>query len=213
LRVEEGEVDVTDRAKERMIADQIIARGVKDPAVLAAMRSVPRERFVPEGERARSYDDGPLSIGRGQTISQPYIVALMTELARLEPTSRVLEIGTGCGYQTAVLAACVGWVSTIELEPELAERAASTLAELGVANVTGRVGDGSLGWPEAAPFDAILVTAAPADVPPALLDQLAEGGRLVIPLGTTSQDLWVFTREPGGIRRESILPVRFVLLR
>ena len=206
-------VDPWAAAKERMLADQLVSRGVSAPAVLEAMRAVPRHAFVPEGERARAYDDGPLSIGRGQTISQPYIVALMTELARLEPTSRVLEIGTGCGYQTAVLAACAGWVWTIELEPELAARAARTLAELGVANVTPRVGDGSLGWPEAAPFDAILVTAAPADVPPALLEQLAEGGRLVIPLGTTSQDLWVFAREPDGIRRESIIPVRFVLLR
>ena len=211
---------MTDRAtdpwaasKDRMIANQIIARGVKAPEVLAAMRSVPRERFVRERDRARAYDDGPLSIGRGQTISQPYIVALMTELAGLDAASRVLEIGTGCGYQTAVLAACAGWVWTIELEPELAERAAKTLAELGVANVTRQVGDGSFGWPEAAPFDAILVTAAPADVPPALLDQLAGGGRLVIPLGTTSQDLWVFTREADGVRRESIIPVRFVLLR
>ena len=195
------------------ISDQIVARGVKDPAVLEAIRSVPRDRFVPQGERKRAHDDGPLSIGHGQTISQPYIVALMTELARLEPTSRVLEIGTGCGYQTAVLAACAGWVFTIELEPELARRAAATLAELGVANVTRRVGDGSLGWPEEAPFDAILVTAAPADVPPALLDQLTEGVRLVIPLGTSHQDLWVFTRDADGIRRESIIPVRFVLLR
>jgi protein-L-isoaspartate(D-aspartate) O-methyltransferase len=203
---------VTD-PKERMIRNQIVSRGVEDPAVLAAMRSIPRERFIPEGLRAHAYDDGPLSIGHGQTISQPYIVALMTELAQINVASRVLEIGTGCGYQTAVLAACAGWVFTVELEPELATRAANTLAELGVTNVTPRQGDGSFGWPEAAPFDAILVTAAPADVPPALLDQLAVGGRLVIPLGTTSQDLWVFTREPGGIRRESILPVRFVLLR
>ena len=150
---------------------------------------------------------------RGQTISQPYIVGLMTELARLTPASRVLEVGTGCGYQTAVLAACAGTIWTIEIEPELSARAASTLASLGVSNVHQRVGDGSLGWPEAAPFDAILVTAAPADVPKALLDQLAEGSRLVIPLGTTSQDLCVFTREPDGIRRESIIPVRFVLLR
>jgi protein-L-isoaspartate(D-aspartate) O-methyltransferase len=196
-----------------MVAGQIVSRGVEAPAVLRAMRSVPRHVFVPEGERARAYDDSPLSIGRGQTISQPYIVALMTELARLDPTSRVLEIGTGCGYQTAVLAACAGSVWTVELEPELAEKAAKTLAVLGVSNVHRRVGDGSLGWPEAAPFDAILVTAAPADVPPALWDQLAVSGRLVIPLGTSHQDLWVFTREPDGMRRESIIPVRFVLLR
>jgi len=198
---------------ERMVEHQIVARGIMDPAVLDAMRAVPRPLFVPEGERAHACDDVPLSIGCGQTISQPYIVALMTELARLNPASHVLEVGMGCGYQTAVLAACAGSVWTVEIEPELAARAARTLAELGVSNVTCRVGDGSLGWPEAAPFDAILVTAAPADVPPALLDQLAAGGRLVIPLGTTSQDLCVFTREPDGIRRESIIPVRFVLLR
>jgi protein-L-isoaspartate(D-aspartate) O-methyltransferase len=196
-----------------MLADQVVSRGVTDPAVLAAMRTVPRHLFVPEGDRARAYDDYPLSIGRGQTISQPYIVALMTELARLTPASRVLEVGTGCGYQTAVLAACAGEVWTVEIEPELSARAASTLAALRVGNVNCRLGDGSQGWPEAAPFDAILVTAAPADVPPALLDQLAVGGRLVIPLGTTSQDLCVFTREPQGIRRESVIPVRFVLLR
>jgi len=196
-----------------MVNDQIVSRGVKDPAVLDAMRSVPRQLFVPERERARAHDDGPLSIGHDQTISQPYIVALMTELARLSPVSRVLEIGTGCGYQTAVLAACAGPVWTVELEEELAARAAKTLAELGVSNVEARVGDGALGWPETAPFDAIVVTASPAEVPPALLDQLAVNGRLVIPLGTTSQVLWVFTREPGGVRRESIIPVRFVPLR
>jgi len=206
-------VDSWPEAAERMVADQIASRGVTDPAVLAAMRTVPRHLFVPAGDRARAYDDCPLAIGRGQTISQPYIVALMTELARLTPASRVLEVGTGCGYQTAVLAACAGAVWTIEIEPELSARAASTLAALGIGGVHRRVGDGSFGWPEAAPFDAILVTAAPADVPPALVDQLAEGSRLVIPLGTTSQDLCVFTREPEGIRRESVIPVRFVPLR
>jgi protein-L-isoaspartate(D-aspartate) O-methyltransferase len=196
-----------------MVEDQIVARGVKDPIVLAAMRSVPRHVFVPEFESARAYDDGPLSIGRGQTISQPYIVALMTELARVTPASRVLEVGTGCGYQTAVLAACAGEVWTVEIEPELSERAARTLAALGVGNVHRRIGDGSLGWPEEAPFDAIVVTAAPAEVPPALLDQLAEGGRLVIPLGTSFQELFVFTRDAGELRRERSIGVRFVPLR
>ena len=200
-------------AAERMVADQILSRGVSDPAVLRAMRSVPRHLFVPEVDRGRSYDDGPLAIGRGQTISQPFIVALMTELARLTPASRVLEVGTGCGYQTAVLAGCAGEVWTVEIEPELSEGAASTLAALRIGSVHRRVGDGSLGWPEAAPFDAIVVTAAPADVPPALLDQLGEGSRLVIPLGTSSQDLFVFTREAGGIRREREIAVRFVPLR
>jgi protein-L-isoaspartate(D-aspartate) O-methyltransferase len=196
-----------------MVARQIVARGISDPSVLHAMRAVERHRFVPDAERAHAYDDGPLSIGRGQTISQPYIVALMTELARLTPAARVLEVGTGCGYQTAVLAACAGSVWTVELEPELAASAALTLAAAGVTNVIPRVGDGSLGWPEAAPFDAIVVTAAPADAPQPLLDQLAMGGRLVIPLGTSSQSLYAFTREPGGIRRQATIPVRFVPLR
>jgi protein-L-isoaspartate(D-aspartate) O-methyltransferase len=197
----------------RMVEDQIVFRGVTDPVVLATMRTVPRHLFVPEGDRARAYDDGPLSIGRGQTISQPYIVALMTELAKPTPASRVLEIGTGCGYQTAVLAACAGEVWTVEIEPELSERAARTLGSLGVVNVHRRIGDGSLGWPEAAPFDAILVTAAPAAVPPALVEQLGEGSRLVIPLGTSSQELFVFTREAGELRRERSIGVRFVPLR
>ena len=200
-------------ARLRMVEDQIVFRGVMDSVVLDAMRSVPRHLFVPEGDRTRAYDDGPLSIGRGQTISQPFIVALMTELARLAPSSRVLEVGTGCGYQTAVLAACAGEVWTVEIELELSERAARTLAVLGISNVHRRVGDGSLGWPEEAPFDAIVVTAAPAEVPPALGEQLGEGGRLVIPLVTNSQELFVFTREGGGLRRERSIGVRFVPLR
>jgi protein-L-isoaspartate(D-aspartate) O-methyltransferase len=208
-----GSTDPEAEAREKMVSDQIAARGIHDPTVLAAMRSVPRHRFVPEGERARAHDDGPLSIGCGQTISQPFIVALMTALARLQPASRVLEIGTGCGYQTAVLAACAGLVWTIEIEQELSDRAASTLAALGIKNVYRAVGDGALGWPEAAPFDAIVVTAAPAEVPQALLDQLAPGGRLVIPLGTGSQELFVFTKEPVGVRRDRVAPVRFVPLR
>jgi len=199
--------------RHRMVDTQIAARGVSDPAVLAAMRTVPRHAFVPAGDSDKAYGDGPLSIGHGQTISQPYIVALMTELARLTPESRVLEIGTGCGYQTAVLAACASDVYSIELEPELSARAESTLAALGIANARCRVGDGSVGWPQAAPFDAILVTAAPAEVPPALLDQLAPGGRLVIPLGTAAQELWVFTHTPEGLSPKPVIPVRFVPLR
>jgi len=196
-----------------MVAEQIVARGIDDPAVLAAMRSVPRHLFVPEGERGRAYEDGPLAIGHGQTISQPFIVALMTQLARLTPASRVLEIGTGCGYQTAVLAACARAVWSVELEAELSQRAARTLAALGIVDVHLRVGDGANGWPEEAPFDAILVTAAPAEAPQPLLDQLSIGGRLVIPLGTGSQDLFVFTREASGVRSDRVLPVRFVPLR
>jgi protein-L-isoaspartate(D-aspartate) O-methyltransferase len=204
-----------DRAadRERMVATQIEARGIDDPGVLEAMRAIPRHGFVPEADRALAYTDGPVPIGRGQTISQPYIVALMTALARVGPASRALEIGTGCGYQTAVLAACAGEVWSVELEPELSERAARTLADLGIRNVHLRVGDGAQGWPEQAPFDAIVVTAAPAEVPPALIDQLGVGGRLVIPLGTAAQELVVFTRTPRGIARESVAPVRFVPLR
>lgn len=198
---------------ERMVEQQIVARDVSDQTVLNAMRSIPRHLFLPDEERARAYDDGPQSIGLGQTISQPLIVAVMTQLARLTPKLRVLEVGTGSGYQTAVLAACAGEVFTIEIEPELAARAAKTLRALGVTNVRYKVGDGGCGWPEAAPFEAIVVTAAPADVPPKLLDQLGEGGRLVIPLGTTSQHLYVYTREPDGVQRRSVFPVRFVPLR
>lgn len=200
-------------ARERMVANQIVARGIDDPGVLAAMRTVPRERFVPEEAREQAYHDGPLSIGHGQTISQPFIVALMTQLARPAPGARVLEIGTGCGYQTAVLAACGAEVWSVEIEPDLSAGAAETLAQLGVQNVHLRAGDGALGWPEAAPFDAIVVTAAPAAAPQPLLDQLAPGGRLVIPIGTTSQDLYVFTRDSGGFHRHRVLPVRFVPLR
>jgi protein-L-isoaspartate(D-aspartate) O-methyltransferase len=199
--------------RERMVAAQIEARGINDPAVLAAMRSVPRHLFVPEPERDHAYDDGPVAIGFGQTISQPFIVALMVQLAGLHPRSRVLEIGTGCGYQTAVLAACAGEVASIEIEPELSLRAAALLAELGVTNVRIRTGDGSAGWPEQAPFDAIVVSAAPSEVPPALAAQLAPGGRLVIPVGTTTQHLLLITAEPGGLRRDVVAPVRFVPLR
>ena len=199
--------------RERMVESQIVSRGILDPIVLAAMRTVPRHRFVPASELAHAYDDGPLAIGRGQTISQPYIVAAMTELARPSPSARALEIGTGCGYQTAVLAECFAEVWSIELEPELATRAAAVLSELGHRNIHVRRGDGALGWPEAAPFDAIVVTAAPERIPPALPAQLAEGGRLVIPLGALSQELWVITRSRGGFERRAVMSVRFVPLR
>ena len=196
--------------RERMVATQIAARGVKDPCVLEAMRAVPRERFVPADQRPLAFADGPLAIGQGQTISQPYIVALMTELARPSPSTRVLEVGTGSGYQAAVLAACAGEVYTIEILPELGRRAEGLLKELGVANVHVRIGDGYDGWPEAAPFDAIVVTAAPDSIPKPLLEQLKVGGRLVIPVGTWNQDLVVVTRTADGYRRESVIPVRFV---
>jgi len=211
--VSERELERWAAARQRMVDDQLVARGLNDPAVLAAMRTVPRHEFVLPGDREKAYEDGPLAIGEGQTISQPFIVALMTQLASLTPSSRVLEIGTGCGYQTAVLAACAAAVWTIELAPALSARAADTLATLGIDNVHGRVGDGAEGWPEAAPFDAIVVTAAPAEMPPALPDQLTVGGRLVIPIGTSSQDLWLITRTPHGLDRRKVAPVRFVPLR
>jgi protein-L-isoaspartate(D-aspartate) O-methyltransferase len=193
-----------------MVKEQIAARGVEDARVLDAMRSVPRHRFVPEAVRDRAYDDHPLAIGRRQTISQPYIVAAMTELLAPEPEDVVLEIGTGSGYQAAVLSKLVKQVYSIEILPELAESAKRTLRENGFDNVDVIVGDGYRGLPEHAPFEGILVTAAPADVPPALVDQLAVGGRLVIPVGEWTQDLIVIEKTEKGITRRNVLPVRFV---
>jgi protein-L-isoaspartate(D-aspartate) O-methyltransferase len=171
------------RRRARMVEHQLVARGVRDPAVLAAMGTVPRECFVSSGQADAAYDDGPLPIGEGQTISQPYIVAAMTEALRLQPGDRVLEIGTGSGYAAAVLAVIAADVYTIERIESLAEHARARLAELGYANVHVRYGDGSLGWPEHAPYDGIVVTAGGPDVPPSLLRQLAIGGRLVMPIG------------------------------
>ncbi|HEX5041851.1 MAG TPA: protein-L-isoaspartate(D-aspartate) O-methyltransferase [Candidatus Polarisedimenticolaceae bacterium] len=194
-----------------MVRVQIAGRGIRDPAVLAAMRRVPRERFVPDSDRAFAYTDGPLSIGFGQTISQPYIVALMTELLCPHPGMRVLEIGTGSGYQTAVLAECAGEVFSVEIVPELSQRAARVLHELGHGNVHFRVGDGSLGWPEHAPYEGILAAAAPAAVPRALLDQLSVGGRLVLPVGAgEDQRLLRILRTRDGFQQDTVAPVRFV---
>ena len=195
----------------RMVETQIVARGVRDPRVLAAMREVPRHRFVDAGQRAQAYEDHPLPIPGNQTISQPYIVALMTELLELEPSSRVLEIGTGSGYQSAVLAELAERVYTIEIVPELARLAESRLKELGYANVTVREGDGYRGWPENAPFDGIIVTAAPERIPQPLVDQLAPGGIMVIPVGGFFQELKVFRKSADGrVTEKDILPVRFV---
>jgi protein-L-isoaspartate(D-aspartate) O-methyltransferase len=205
-----GEAMDTARRREAMVRDQIEARGVRDARLLAALRAVPRERFVPAALQAHAYDDGPLSIGEGQTISQPYIVATMTEQLRPEPGDRVLEVGTGSGYQAAVLARLVARVYTIELVPVLAQRARRALSELGVENVEVFEGDGYRGLPDLAPFDGILVTAAPPEVPPALLEQLAVGGRLVAPVGEAQQELRVLEKSAAGVTSETLFPVRFV---
>ena len=197
-------------ARARMVADQIRARGVRDPRVLSAVTRVPRELFLPEAKRDEAYEDRPVPIGFGQTISQPYIVAYMTEALKVEPSHRVLEIGTGCGYQTAVLAELALEVYSIELIDVLAERARRTLDGLGYTNVQVRAGDGHAGWPEQAPFDRILAAAAPAEVPPALIEQLVDGGILVIPVGTGDQELRVLQKHGGRIELLSTLPVRFV---
>jgi protein-L-isoaspartate(D-aspartate) O-methyltransferase len=189
---------------------EIEARGVSDPRVLAAMREVERHRFVPDALRAQAYDDRPLPIGQGQTISQPYIVALMTELAAVRPGARVLEIGTGSGYQAAVLSLLAGEVYTIEIVEPLAREARERLARLGHQNVSVRAGDGYRGWLEKAPFDAILLTAAPPQIPGPLLEQLAPGGRLVAPVGDAAQELVLVEKTPSGLRRRSIVRVAFV---
>lgn len=174
------------------------------------MRQVSRDRFVPTDQRQWAYEDRPLPIGYGQTISQPYIVAYMTQALQLVPEARVLEVGTGSGYQAAVLAELVANVYTIEIVPELAVRARDTLAELGYDNVQVRQGDGYGGWPDEAPFDAIIVTAAPVHVPQPLVDQLAVGGRMIIPVGQGWQSLRVLAREADGVTEETVLPVLFV---
>jgi len=196
--------------RERMVRTQLQARGIADPRVLAAMRKVPRHEFVPADLAARAYEDSALPIGHDQTISQPYVVALMTELAQLGPDGRVLEIGTGSGYQAAVLAEVAKEVYSIEILEPLAIRAEATLRRLGYERVHVRRGDGYRGWPDAAPFDAILVTAAPDTVPPPLLEQLAPGGRLVIPVGRNRQTLEVHRRTADGITVERSVPVAFV---
>jgi len=193
-----------------MVADQIEARGVTDRRVLDVMRSVPRHLFVPEPLRSRAYDDRPLPIGEGQTISQPFIVAFMTEALGVSARRRVLEIGTGSGYQAAVLSRLAKEVYTIEIVPALARRAADTLKSLGHSNVHVREGDGYAGWPEHAPFDRIMVTAAPERIPPPLLEQLAPGGRMMIPVGGAEQWLTVVEKTPNGVVERRTIPVRFV---
>jgi protein-L-isoaspartate(D-aspartate) O-methyltransferase len=193
-----------------MVANQIQRRGVADPRVLLAMRTVPRHRFVPTTLQHLAYTDRPLPIGHGQTISQPYIVAYMSEALEVDRTHQVLEIGTGSGYQAAVLARLARVVYTIEIVPELAKRAAATLEELGYANVHVRQGDGYAGWRERAPFDRIMVTAAPEQIPQPLIDQLRAGGRMVIPVGSAEQWLTVVEKTPAGVIQRRTIPVRFV---
>lgn len=206
----ESKGDIFSFERERMVTTQIESRGVEDTLVLKAMRDVPRHLFVPEGYRDLAYADGPLPIGEGQTISQPYIVALMTELLGLEGGGKVLEIGTGSGYQAAILAEIASEVYTIEIICTLAESAESTLKELEYQNITVKCGDGYQGWKEHSPFDGIIVTAAPDHIPQPLVDQLKEGGRLVIPVGDVFQELVVITKTKKGIKQTNVIPVRFV---
>jgi protein-L-isoaspartate(D-aspartate) O-methyltransferase len=190
-----------------------VENGAIDPAVLQAMRSVPRHEFVPENVRTQAYADRPLPIGYGQTISQPFIVALMTDLLDVKPGYKVLEIGTGSGYQAAILSPLAGQVYSIEIVPELGNRAGEVLRRLGYGNVETKIADGYYGWPEAAPFDAIVVTAASSHIPPALIQQLKSGGRMVIPIGGpfSAQQLMLVEKQPGGgITTRQLLPVQFV---
>lgn len=198
------------RARRNMIDTQIKERGIKDGRLLEAMFKVKRHLFVPDHLRNSAYGDYPLSIGEGQTISQPYIVAIMTELLNLDGDEKVLEIGTGSGYQAAILAELAKEVYTIEILEPLADRSEKVLNDLGYKNIAVRCGDGYIGWKEHAPFDAIIVTCAPGSVPQPLLDQLAEGGRMIIPVGTLWQELKLFEKLNGRIEATSVIPVRFV---
>lgn len=205
-------VDATlEKRQKEMVTSQIRQRGIRDPRVLEAMLQVPRYQFVPEDLIEQAFDDGPLPIGHGQTISQPYIVALMTELAAPDPGDKALDVGTGSGYQAAVLSRLVDHVYSIEILEPLAEEAHERLARLGYSNVTTKQGDGYQGWPDEAPFDVIIVAAAPGQVPQPLIDQLAPGGRLVIPVGKGDQNLLCITKkDDGSTTTEQIIPVRFV---
>lgn len=204
--------DDFERDRRRMVDSQIRARGVRDERVLDAMGKIPRHLFVPESLRALAYADEPLPIGEGQTISQPYIVAYMTEALELGGDERVLEVGTGSGYQTAVLAELVREVWTVEIVESLALRAREMLEELGYRNIRFKVGDGSQGWQQGAPFDAVIVTAAAARIPDSLEDQLGAGGRMVVPVGTDLQELYLVRRDDGGVGMKRLLSVRFVPL-
>lgn len=198
--------------RKRMVRDQIETRGIADPSVLEAMRNVPRHKLVPENQAKFAYADRPLPIGQKQTISQPYIVAYMTELVQPKKHMKVLEIGTGSGYQAAVLAEIVDQVYTLEIVPELGEKARAVLGEMGYDNIHVRVADGYNGWEEHAPFDAIVVTAAADHIPPSLTEQLREGGKMIIPIdsGEPAQQLVLVEKTGGKISQSNVLPVRFV---
>jgi protein-L-isoaspartate(D-aspartate) O-methyltransferase len=196
--------------RERMVTQQLASRDIRDARVLDAMQRIPRHLFVPELRRAAAYDDTPLPIGYGQTISQPYIVAFMTQALQAGPDHRVLEIGTGSGYQAAVLSVLAKQVYTIEILPQLAEQARALLSAHGYRNVQVRTGNGYLGWPEHAPYDRIIVTAAPAEVPEPLVRQLKVGGIMAIPVGTATQELRILRRTANGTETLKTLPVRFV---
>ena len=208
LRAEDGEV----KSREAMVRNQLVAGGIRNPEVLQAMMEVPRHEFVPASLRSYAYADGPLPIGHGQTISQPFIVAFMTQALELTKQQSVLEVGTGSGYQAAILGKLAKEVYSIEIVPPLAESATGVLSRLGFENVHVRLGDGYLGWPERAPFDAIIVTCAPDHVPDPLISQLKEGGRLVIPVGEAGgiQQLVLLRKRNGQVSKEKMLDVRFV---
>jgi protein-L-isoaspartate(D-aspartate) O-methyltransferase len=198
--------------REKMVRSQIEARGVKDKNILEAMRKVPRHKFVSDNMKAYAYSDEPLPIGEGQTISQPYIVAYMTEVLHLNKEERVLELGTGSGYQAAILAEVAKEVYTVEIIESLSLKAQKVIHELGYANIYFKIGDGSRGWEEYAPYDAIIVTAAPEKIPDALREQLKISGRMIIPVGMTFQELVLITREKKRFKKKRLLPVRFVPL-
>lgn len=210
MKEKKSEQEIFKKQREAMVVTQIESRAVKDMLVLKAMRQVPRHLFISESFRDVAYADGPLPIGEGQTISQPYIVALMTELLGLKGGEKVLEIGTGSGYQAAILAEIASEVYSIEIIKSLSDRAESTLSSLGYENITVRWGDGYQGWIEHAPFDGIIVTAAPDHIPQPLIDQLKIGARLVIPVGDMFQELIVVSKTEKGIVKQGVIPVRFV---